>query len=160
MRRYYDLKKEDLCKYDLRIIITDKRVEIGLRHNKKDKEWANTINLDSIELPPSKFFDKERFPNKLIEWIDEFDDNAIKAIRNRNKQTAHGAPFIAFLRENGYKFIIDFLPMYKRTLNRQWQEQFKFRTFEEFENKIYDLLENAMKIQVREKYEDKNSNSK
>ena len=132
LKNIYNLKKSDIGKCNLYLIITDKTINIRLCNHR------NGIDLVIIELPNSKYCDFEKFPNNLIYWINEFDDNAIKAIRSRNKRIVKGTPFVAYLRKNGYRFIINFLPMYKRTLKRQWQKYFQFKTFESFEKIFYD----------------------
>jgi len=134
----YNLRKEDINKYILKLIITDKNIDVNFI---KDDI---ILNIETFELPLSKFFNKDVFPSSFIFFMDEINENSVKAIRFRNKKEI---PLSLYIKDSGVKFIIDFFPMYKNILKKHKQEYFEFNNYEEFENKVYYLL-NIMKIKI------------
>lgn len=135
----YNLKLEDLGQYILKFIITDKNINVNLIKNEI------SINIETFELPMSKSFNKGIFPIKFIGFLDDINENSIKAIRFRKK---NNITLLSYIKNNGKRFIIDFLPMYKNILKRHNQAHFEFEEYEDFENKIYYLLEDIMKIKM------------
>lgn len=135
----YNLKKEDINKYVLKLIITDKNIDVNFI---KDDI---VLRIETFELPLSKFFNKDVFPSGFMAFMDEINENSIKAIRFRNKQENS---LSLYIKSSGIKFIIDFLPMYKNVLKKHKQECFEFDKYEEFESKVYYLLKDIMKIKI------------
>jgi hypothetical protein len=135
----YNLKTEDINKYILKLIITDKNIDINLICDNF------IIDIETFELPKSKFFNKNVFPSKFLDFMDNLNENSIKAIRSRNSTDIC---LISFLKKSGNKFIIDFLPMNRNILNRYNQEHLEFDNFDNFEEKVFYLLENIMKIDL------------
>jgi len=135
----YNLNTEDMHKYILNLIITDKNIDVNLIYDNF------IVNIETFELPKSKFFNKNIFPIKFLDFMDNLNENSIKAIRNRNSVDIC---ITSFLKKNGNRFIIDFLPMNKNILNRHKQKHFEFDNFDDFEEKVFYLLEYIMKIKL------------
>lgn len=135
----YNLKSSDFGKYTLKLIITEKNININLIKSKI------VLNIETFELPISKYFDKNVFPIKFIGFMDEINENSIKAIRFRKDNYIS---LFNYIKDSGQRFIIDFLPMHKNILERHHQAHFEFEKYEDFENKVYYLLNDIMKVRL------------
>lgn len=133
----YNLKLEDFGKYILKFIITEKNININLIKN------DIVLNVETFELPISKYFDRNIFPIKFIGFMDEINENSIRAIRFRKE---NNVSLFNYIKDNGQRFIIDFLPMHKNILERHKQAHFEFEKYEDFENKVYYLLNDIIKV--------------